>query len=267
MTDWLRRELEKIRTRRFHVVEPLAGEDRAALGDELPPSYRAFLEDHGTARLYALGRGAYALGVRTPEPAAKGDEPLLAIGHHDDARAYLKVPELAPGAEAPVHEWGAAGLRRAAPDFATWLDGRAARIRKKLGRARWRQIVEGPAPFTAEERAIVEARRLFRWRVRGITKDGAHLIEVENRSDRTLPFLSIGVRGKKLVGGIWLPVHDVAPGARVVIEKQCYRGLVPPAELELHALPDPEPEDRADYWELKAADVRARKKRSPKKRR
>ena len=49
----------------------------------------------------------------------------------------------------------------------------------------------GPSPFTAEELAIVEARRQFSWRLVGVTASGEVMYEVTNGSDRRLPFLSI----------------------------------------------------------------------------
>jgi hypothetical protein len=116
-------------------------------------------------------------------------------------------------------------------------------------------VLSGPRPFTAEERAIADARRKFRWRVVGHTPEGNLLFEVTNGSDRILPFLSMGVRGKggtKLEGGVWLRTADIQPGQTAVIEKDTYRRQLAPDEVEVFDLPDPIPEKKERYWEFKA---------------
>jgi len=105
-----------------------------------------------------------------------------------------------------------------------------------------------------EELAIVAARQQFTWRVIGITPNDELMYEVHNGSDRRLPFLSIGIRATTatLQGGVWLPVNDIAPGQTAVIVKETYRDLIDPGEVEAYALPDPEPEERARYWEFRS---------------
>jgi hypothetical protein len=112
---------------------------------------------------------------------------------------------------------------------------------------------DAPPPFTAEELAIVEARRQFTWRVVGVAPGGEVLYEVTNGSNRNLPFLSIGIRGKvgNLQGGVWLPVGHILPGQTAVIAKDTYRDLLDPDDVEAYALPDPEPKQRARYWEFR----------------
>ena len=67
---------------------------------------------------------------------------------------------------------------------------RGAQFKKK----EWKDIEAGPPPFSALEIAILEARRLFRWRVVGIASNGDLQFEVHNRSNLILPYLSIGIR-------------------------------------------------------------------------
>jgi hypothetical protein len=113
--------------------------------------------------------------------------------------------------------------------------------------------LRGPPPFTAEELAVVQARRQFSWRLVVVTSSGEVIYEVTNVSDRHLPFLSIGIRGKvgNLQGGVWLIVGHIAPGQTAVVAKDTYRGLLDPDDVEAYPLPDPEPEERARYWEFR----------------
>ena len=75
-----------------------------------------------------------------------------------------------------------------------------------------------------------------------------------NFSNRRLPFLSIGVRGPNLIGGIWLPVSKIAPGETRVVEHDGYK-CTAPENQEAFALPDPWPEDRERYWEFKTKTI------------
>lgn len=253
--DWLKKEAQEIGTKRFHVIEALAEfELQNVLGDDiLPAEYKDFVRELGRAKLYRQG-GYYKVGVIAPPEEAKltTGEDLLRIGHFDDARAYFKSTDLTAGGVVPVFEWGAGGLRSAAGGFEDWLKKRCVAARKKYG-ARWKDIVRGPQPFSAWEIDIVEARRHFHWKVLGVTPDGDLRFEVENLSELTLPYLSIGVRSLdgKFEGGVWLPVSQIAPRTRAVLERDCYKKLVDPANVQLFALPDPEPEDRERYWEFR----------------
>ena len=77
------------------------------------------------------------------------------------------------------------------------------------------------------------------------------------RSDMTLPYLFLGVRGKlrppnggPLNGGA-LSGSSIRPGETRVIEHDCYKKVVTPEDVEVFDLPDPGPEDREQYWEFK----------------
>ena len=71
-----------------------------------------------------------------------------------------------------------------------------------------------------------------------------------------VPFLSIGVRSRAgdLQGGIRLPVAHIAPGQLAVVAQDTYRDLIDPGDVEVYSLPDPEPEERARYWEFRPLD-------------
>jgi hypothetical protein len=54
------------------------------------------------------------------------------------------------------------------------------------------------------------------------------------------------------VARLELLVSSVSPGETRVVEKDCYKDLVDPKDVEVFEQPDPEPEDRDRYWEFRA---------------
>jgi hypothetical protein len=263
MFDWLDEELAAIQTKRFHVVDGPASDAfrEAVLTSPLPapPSYVEFVLRFGNAKLYRMtGLDLYWLRVfAAPHNAeSRAGEPLLYIGGYDESYAYFREETLDAGREAPVFESTDGGVRKAANSFAEWLSARATRARSRYKRKEWADVLRGPPPFTVEELAVVLARRRFTWSVVGLAPSGELLYEITNGSDRRLPFLSIGIRGKAghLQGGVWLPVGHIAPGQTAVVAKDTYLGLLDPCDVEAYPLPDPEPEERARYWEFRSID-------------
>ena len=106
-------------------------------------------------------------------------------------------------------------------------------------------------PFSKHEQAVIVARRLFTWRHTGFAATGEAIFDVDNRSTMRLPFLSIGVRGPQLLGAVWLNVSDIAPGSTGVVQRDCYKDLLEPTEVEFFDVGDPTPETRDRFWEFK----------------
>ena len=48
-----------------------------------------------------------------------------------------------------------------------------------------------------------------------------------------------------------MPVGHISPGQTAVVAKDTYRDLLDPSDVEAYPLPDPEPEERARYWEFR----------------
>jgi hypothetical protein len=144
--------------------------------------------------------------------------------------------------------------RKVADDFAEWLNESCAQARSTYGRKKWAEILNGPKPFTAEERKIIQTRQQIQWRVLGIDSSGDHIFEVTNAASRTLQTLTVGVRSKdnRLNGAVLLKIGDIRPGQTTVLHADCYKEFVSPNESEIFALPDPQPEDREFYSELRA---------------
>jgi hypothetical protein len=265
MFEWLVQEMARIRTRKFHLVDgPAPPEFRQAVQESavpVPPSYEEFVLRFGNARLYRQG-GVYLVQVFGGPREARADEgePLLHFGRTDMAMAYFKEALLVHGGESPVFEWHQEqGLQKTADGFEPWLKARCAAARSLFKKKQWEAIERGPLPFSEREKAIVEARKHFRWRVVGVAPSGRLRFEVHNGSAMTLPYLSVGVRGElrppksgPLNGGVWLPVSSVSPGETRIVEKDCYKDLVDPKDVEVFEQPDPEPEDRDRYWEFRA---------------
>ncbi len=259
MFEWLKDEMDRIKTRKFHVVDgPLSDEQRELVEQSdlpVPPSYKQFVIQFGNAKLYRQG-SIYRVQVFNVPTDYRSDDGhvLLHFGRTDIALAYFRESMLVPGEESPVFEWEhEQGLLEAASGFEEWLKTRCFAARKLFAKKEWAAIEEGPPPFTEQEQAIVEARRKFRWQVIGIADNGNLMFEVHNGSNMVLPFLSIGVRAKngKLNGGVWLPVSSIQPGKTCIIEKDCYKNWLLPEEVDVFEEPDPEPEDRDLYWEFR----------------
>jgi hypothetical protein len=266
MLDWLDEEMAKIKTRKFHVVEgPAPPELRQAVEDSgihIPPSYKEFIFRFRNAKLYRQGSSYLVQVFAVPrEIRLDKGEPLLHFGRTDVGLAYFKEALLVPDGESPVFERGheRGGLRKTADGFEQWLEAKCRAARKLFADEQWEAIENGPPPFSEQEKAIVEARNHFRWRVLGVAPSGDLQFEVHNGSAMTLPYFSLGLRGElrppksgPLDGGVWLPVSSVSPGETRVIETDCYKDLVNPTDAKVFELPDPEPEDRTDYWEFRA---------------
>lgn len=256
--EWLEKEISEVRTRKFFDFDGPASDDlrRAIESSDLPipDSYEAFVLQFGNAKLYKQHVG-YAVGVRAApvEAISKNGELLLCFGHFQDHNAYFKVDLLKDGEESPVFESHQGGLRKVADGFLHWLKMRSVATRKAIGVRRWAQIVQGPSPFTAKEKSIVEARKAYSWRLVGIDDNGDCLFEVHNGARIALPFYSIGIRDKRggFLGRVRLPVSNLNPGSTEVIKHGCYKKYIERENLDAYSLPDPEPEDRDSYWEFK----------------
>ena len=252
-------ELATIQTRRFHVTHMLPPDPRVV--DELawpcaaPAGYVAFIARFGAAFLFRE-LDYYLIRVfASPRPGmGPQGEALLGFGGFDVGEAYFEQASLEANGESPVYETrGESQLIRTAANFEEWFERCVRVARRRYGRREWRAIVAGPAPFSAEELAIIRARALYSWRLVGPAANGELIFEVSNHSDRVLPYLSIGVTAPRLQGGIWLPVADLQPGSTRRIQRAVYKGLVDPEEVLALPLPDPEPEDRERYWEFKTS--------------
>jgi hypothetical protein len=248
MYEFLTQELATLKWPGFHVVD--GARSVPDLDPALPPSYLEFARRFGNARLYRKG-DAYDVGVRVPpEPETRAGRQLLCVGHYYWDRAYLVVDELAPGHEATVYEWSDGALEPAAASFGEWLVERSTQAREAYEPEEWEQFVRGPAPFTVEEEARVRARRQIEWTRVAASEPDLLRVRIRNRSELTLGAFSLGMRWPSgAESRLALNVATVPPGGESIIEHhgsgRSYEGV------ELFDLPDPAPETRELYPELR----------------
>lgn len=254
MYEWIDNELAPIKTRRFHVVNtaplPILNERAFPNTAILPPSYKRFVAQFGTAFFFRDGNG-YLIRVSERPWIGEMDSKLICFGGYEDRDACFHIDLLKRDSESAVIEAGR--VKPIADSFEAWLRRRFRSARRQYSPSQWREVVRGPSPFSRRELAIVAARRKFRWERTGVSPTGALRVKVTNDSNVVLPFLSIGVRSQvhRLQGGIWLPVGHVAPGTSAVVEHDGYKEQVRNEDVELFDLPDPQPEDRDRYWEFR----------------
>jgi hypothetical protein len=257
MFEWLEQEISAIKTPRFHVVDgPIKAKLQEAVMQSslpLPPSYREFVLKFGNAKLYRRTQNdSYRIGVFAgPREATLNDgSRIYHLGFHDGASVYVKSES--SSTELPVFEFESGSEEKIADDFEEWLRESCAHARNTYGKEKWAEIIRGPEPFTVEEQELIEARRAIQWRVLGIDADGNHIFEVTNASGQALPVLTVGVHSKDrwLNGAVRLKIGHIGPGQTGIVHADCYKDLVSPHEIEVFALPDPQPEDRERYTEL-----------------
>ena len=264
MYDWLQRELAEVREPKFHIVDgPADRRLRRAIEKSplpAPESYKQFALAFGNARLYREDESIddYFVEVFASmrEAETQEGEPLLMIGRHRKHPAYFKPDLMDADAETPVFEWFSnpqgGYMQQSAGGFREWVETCCARARKKYGKRRWAAVCRGPEPFTDDERRIAEARPAYTCRIIGIAKNKNIRFEVHNGSNTTIRYLTIGINhNSEPFGAVFLPVGKIRPGKTAAIEFDCYKDMIPPAEVTIFEYPPLGPEDRDRFWEFK----------------
>ena len=268
MYEWLETEISEINTPKFHVIKGNKAEGIFESSKEFylafPPSYLAFIAKFGGAKLYRR-TNYYQIGVLNPpqEKVLNNGQKLWCIGHFDDSKAYFLASQLEIGRESPIYEWTEDGFEKIADSFEEWLGIRSSDAHELYDDSEWKEILNGPKPFTDKEEAIVKARKLFQWHVVEFDKNRNLKIAVRNNSNLVLPYLTIGMRMKNPTqdsevwwgSGIYLNVSDIQPGQERIIENQINEEVFTPDNTEFFQLPEPLPEDRPEYWELSKLTV------------
>jgi len=258
--EWFEELAAKIQTNKFFLVDgPESAEWRRGSDAALPPSYREFVLRFGNAKLFRYGSWYYVSIFAGPREAENADgERFIQFGGTWTSRAFFKESLLVGGAESPVFESFKNCTRKTADGFEQWIKQKCAAARKRFNKKAWDAIEQGPPPFTEHERAVVEARKQIHWRVIGIAPNEDLRFEIRNDSTMSLPFLSVGVRGKlrppnvgPLTGGAFLPIASIGPGETGIVEFDCYKGYITPIDTEVFDEPEPGPEDRDQYWEFR----------------
>jgi hypothetical protein len=224
----------------------------------LPPSYLDFITKFGGTKLYRQNNH-YQVGVfnSVQIKTFKNGEKYLKIGYFDDSEAYFKYSLLISGQESPVYEWNDEGFEKIADSFIEWLTIRCQDARDTYTEIEWQEIWNGAKPFTSEEEAIVLARKQFQWQVIKFDENLNLEILVQNNSNLTLPYLTIGIKAIDSTdkSQIWesslhLNVSHIKPQQEGIVEHHIHQKLFTPINTEFFQISDPLPEERNKYWEF-----------------
>jgi hypothetical protein len=170
MYEWLSEEIATIKTRKFHVIDgPLPTHERLLIErskDPFPPSYRTFILQFGNAKLYRIGSQyrIQVFAIPTIDETEHGDR-RHCFGRTDETLTYFKGSLLLPDRESPVFEWDyEEGVElEAANSFLEWIKKKCADARQCYRKKEWREIENGPPPFSEDEMRII-AESGFQWR-------------------------------------------------------------------------------------------------------
>lgn len=259
--QWLRDELRAIRAQRFHVFEK---SDLPLESGRWDPAITSFICEFGSARLYRSGVG-HRISLHHPRPpesgairAIVGDRLEVGTAHDD---AIFVGPVDVDGSclwKLDVH---ASKVRAIRHPFVEWLKRAGKSARRLYTLEEWDDMALDPKPFTALELERLTARKSFVWTVERLARRPAEptwvqnfAVEVTNRSDRTLPYLTIGVRWRSAWTRVFLDVSRIGPGEQRRITRSI-DGPEPRVFPEFHPVEDPLPEERDIFWELRGASL------------
>ena len=260
--EWFSNAISEIRTPKFFQTHAptLAVATRRGIKDHsiLPNSYRTFVAEYATCLLFRDGN-SYLLRISEipwyPEGNDTQVSDYICFGGFDQYDAYFSFNQLkASGCSAVYEGITTRDAQVAATDFNTWLRRRFESAKLSYSLDEWAQITSGPRPFSRREQKIVEARRHFKWRIVRKSEAG-YEFEIQNNSDVVLPYLSLRVRARdsSFEGGIWLPVSSIRPGQSAIVRHPGYSDTKLTRDVEFTSLPDPQPEDRDEYWEFRTS--------------
>lgn len=254
--SWLKQEILDIKTQKFHVFEkPMGDQFIYQIKDYkiLPPSYLEFISCFGGAKLYRVSNH-YNIGIQfqPKEFFLRNEEKILEFGFFDENNVYFRSLELRENFEAPIYQLSNNHLKKAGDNFTEWLIESCRKDRSSYKKSEWKEILEGPSPFTQKELKIVEERRKFDWKIIGYDENDV-VFCVKNKSSLSLPFLTLGVvaKDKSFEGAVRLDVSSIRPNHEALIKRDVYKDITAPDKLDIYSLPDPIPEDRKRYWEFR----------------
>lgn len=259
--EWLRLDIQLIKSKRFHVFESVSDRDLSYEGNRyvsiLKGSYADFLEEFGWAKLFTDHRDSPIVTVYPLKSyrshICENGKTYIGFGDRGNQHVYFDEESILEDGQSRVYLVSRKKATELYVDFAEWILSSYNWAKSKYSPKQWRRIIDGPPPFSSDELSIVEARRLFQWSLIGYADDGDALFEIENLSSMVLPFLTIGITDvsqKILIGSVWLNVSHIEPGMKIVVKKDCYKDRIPPSQLEVFSYPDPIPEKKEAYWEF-----------------
>lgn len=255
--EWFEQEISIIKSRRFHILEPLMPEDLSYKGVHLVEDYLVFMEKFGHAMLFTNHQDSPVLNVYPLKDYRRhkcaDGKVYIGFACRSYQSVYFDEEVVLRGEQSKVYTVTIKKASELSPNFSEWFLSAYQWAKSKYSPRQWKCIIDGPKPFTMEELRIVNARKSISWQPVGFTASGNVKFRIKNNSDLTLPFLSIGVQGKGetiLIGGVWLDISLIKPGETTIIEHDCYVDQIPRDKLEFFEKPEPIPEKREAYWEF-----------------
>ncbi|WP_037586446.1 hypothetical protein [Stenoxybacter acetivorans] len=260
--DWFRSEIASIKSKRFHIFDKMSGSDLFYEKDgrriSIAGDYADFIAEFGWAKLFTDCHDAPKMMVYPLKEyrchVCKDGNTYIGFGDRGCQHVCFEENSIINGCPHKVYVVSANDeVIEVFPGFSEWLISAYNWTKSKYSQKRWERIINGPKPFSQKDQRIVDARRLFKWKLIGFAEDGDALFEIENCSEISLPYLSIGVsdiKKKILTGGVWLDVRNVKPGNKAIVRSDCYKDCIPSNQLDVFALPDPIPEKKEAYWEF-----------------
>jgi len=241
--------------KKFHVlcpVDPVEIERYEMLnGVELPTAYREFAMGFGDARMFRKSNYYQLRVLGVPI------DPILVAGHIACQFAYADETKFyfLPRESNDVYTIRSGKFSKVSASFDAWLHATSSHFGSRVSEDDWKREVNLGVPFSLEELKLVEARERFSWSYEGVAQNGDLRLKVFNGSQISLPFLSLGVRGRssrgtELRGYTYLNVEGISPGNSATLLKSVYKGLIAPDAISVYSLPAPAPEDREIYWEF-----------------
>jgi hypothetical protein len=262
--DWLDAEVQQMGTRRFFRTGCAVPrrEEVARATPSLPRDYVDFIVRYGDTALFRVGSLSYRLSIWWPPPrrTVHRGEALIIVGKTEGSYVAFSEAEGTARYGDEVKELSPSGACRSTKKtFSIWLQEKFATYRRKYSPRAWRGLQSGPAPFTDEERAIVQARGQFGWEVMESSIPSLPTLRIHNRSTRRLPFITLDFHAtvpelfiQELHGGIYVPVANLSPGDSVLVTKALtYHGRC--QFMSPVVFTDPiffEPEEREYLWEF-----------------
>jgi hypothetical protein len=257
MYEWLRYELSHVKYAGFFEVGSQC--DLSTIRMAVPTSFAKFVEDFGEAKLY-FKKGRFRIGILASplEHHMPPFDGFVEIGWTVSSKVFFRVSEMNGDSEALVYEWfPKSGMTCTKVVFSEWLEKRAASIRRSSPRKVWLKYLEGPLPFTEEERLVLRARLLFSCDLVEAEPNARMKLRVRNGSDRTLPWLTVGVSLSRLGRfpaeirtNMFVPTLEVAPMMVRDVFTPPDSEPIDPNSVKVFPLGNPSPRERDCFAEL-----------------
>ncbi len=256
MYEWLTTLLAEVHTPRFFLTNITSDVEHSLTTWPVTPprSYQTFIQSFGAVQLFRE-QNFYQLQI-FQHPAVCGER--LAFGSLQSSYVSWEYRRGTLNNEPHVILITRDGSiwQNTHITFEEWLRNAVLNLRSTYLPSEWKAICRGPRPFSIDDERIVAIRRRFEI-VRYAYDNGQYALEIQNRSDGHIPFLTLNVTypDDRRHGGKWVPVGHIHPGESSKVTFTPSKGVSHPDNAIIEIAPDPRPEDREMYWEFRRWDA------------